>query len=88
MTAVHIAALHFGGSKEAAKKRLQRIKAAKLIGERTRRVNEPAVLFLTRKGFSLLSDEGQLADFPKLSVSAFEKRADVSALMADVLPNC
>lgn len=80
MTSAHIAALYFKGSREAAKKRLQKIKAAGLINERKRRVNEPAVFFLTRKGFSLLADEGQLENFPKLSVSAFEKRADVSAL--------
>src|SRR6266545_3572123 len=79
-TAAHIATFHFGGSKEAAKKRLQKLKAAALIGERKRRVNEPSILFLTRKGFSLLADEGQLEDFPKLSVSAFEKRSDVSPL--------
>src|SRR5205823_4480357 len=80
MTAAHIAALYFGGSKEAGKKRLQKLKSAGLIGERKRRVNEPAVLFLTRKGFSLLGNEGQLEDFPRLSATAFEKRADVSAL--------
>jgi hypothetical protein len=80
MTAAHIASLYFGGSREAAKKRLQKLKAANLLSERKRRVNEPAVLFLTRKGFSILSNDAQLADFPKLSVAAFEKRADVSAL--------
>jgi hypothetical protein len=80
MTATHIAALHFAGSKEAAKKRLQKVKAAGLISERKRRVNEPAVLFLTRKGFTLLSNENLLSDYPRLSAAAFEKRADVSAL--------
>jgi Replication-relaxation len=80
MTSAHVAALYFGDSREAAKKRLQKIKTTGLIAERKRRVNEPAVLFLTRKGFSLLADEGQLEEFPKLSISAFEKRADVSAL--------
>lgn len=80
MTAAHMAALHFAGSKEAAKKRLQKLKTAGLISERKRRVNEPSVLFLTRKGFALLSSENLLAEFPRLSATAFEKRANVSPL--------
>src|SRR5579864_3879777 len=74
MTSPQISALYFAGKREAAKKRLQKLKAAGLINERKRRVNEPSVLFLTRRGFSFLRDEGQLQDFPKLSISAFEKR--------------
>src|SRR5437870_10925407 len=80
MTTAHIAALYFAGSREAAKKRLQKLKAARLVGERKRRVNEPSVLFLTRKGHSILTAENQLSEFPKLSSSAFEKRANVSDL--------
>src|ERR1022692_1218765 len=80
MTTVHVADLFFGDSREAAKKRLQKIKAAGFIGERKRRVNEKSVLFLTRKGFLLLAGHDQLGGFPKLSASAFEKRADVNAL--------
>jgi Replication-relaxation len=80
MSGAQIASIYFQGSKEAAKKRLQKVKAAGLIGERKRRISEPAILFLTRKGFSLLKEEGQIADFPRLSAMAFEKRADVSPL--------
>jgi hypothetical protein len=80
MSAAHIAALYFAGSKEAAKKRLQKLKAAGVITERKRRVNEPSILFLTRKGFTLLSNGNLLSGFPQLSVTAFEKRAAVSAL--------
>ena len=80
MTAAHIAALYFGGSGEAAKKRLQKIKTESLIGERKRRVNEKSVLFLTRKGHALLTQQDLLSEFPKLSSSAFEKRASVSDL--------
>ncbi len=80
MTAAHIAKLFFDGKKEATKKRLQKIKAAGFISERKRRVNEPSVLFLTRKGFALLSNENLLEDYPKLSATTFEKRANVSAL--------
>ena len=50
MTADHIATLYFGGKSEYTKKRLQKLKAAGLISERPRRMNEPAVLCLTRKG--------------------------------------
>jgi hypothetical protein len=57
MTAWHIATVYFDGKKEAAKKRLQKIKNAGLIGERKRRVNEPAVLFLTRKAHTLLNQQ-------------------------------
>jgi hypothetical protein len=80
MTAAHVAALYFDGRREAAKKRLQKLKTAGLVSERKRRVNEPSILFLTRKGFTLLSDENLLAGYPRLSAAAFEKRADVSPL--------
>src|SRR5438067_1876123 len=80
MTSAHVAALYFDGKSEAAKKRLQKIKSAGLIGERKRRVNEKSVLFLTRKGHALLEKEELLKQFPQLSPSAFEKRANVSEL--------
>ncbi len=57
MTTAHIAAPYFDGKKEAAKKRLQKIKAAGLISERKPRVNEKSILFLSRKGFTLLQRE-------------------------------
>jgi hypothetical protein len=71
MTAAHIAALYFDCKK---------IKAAGLISERKRRVNEPSVLFLTHKGHARLTERGAISDFPRLSPTAFEKRADVSRL--------
>lgn len=80
MTAAHISALHFDGSREAAKKRLHKIKAAGLIGERRRRVNEPSILFLTRKAFGLLHAHGALSGYPALGPSSFEKRVPVGEL--------
>jgi hypothetical protein len=80
MTAKHIAALYFDGSREAAKKRLQKMKAVGLIAERKRRVNEPSVLSLTRKSHALLEGRDLLSQFPRLSPSVFEKRANVSDL--------
>src|SRR6266581_4708905 len=76
----HIAALYFGGRQEAAKKRLQKLKAAGFIAERPRRPYEPAVLFLTRAAFMLLTEHGALADCPQLSWAQLEKRARVSDL--------
>ena len=67
MTTEHIAALHFDGRKEAAKKRLQKLKSAKLIAERARQVNEPSVLFLTRQAFALLHEHGVLKEYPPIA---------------------
>jgi len=78
MTAAHIADIYFNGSYEAAKKRLQKIKAAGLITERRRLVIEPSILFLTRKAFILLKNKGFLSAYPPLALSTLEKRAAVS----------
>lgn len=80
MTAAHIAVLYFDGKKEAAKKRLQKLKTAKLIGERKRRVSEPSALVLTRNSIALLQKEGVLADYPKMSAVSLQKRAQVSEI--------
>jgi len=80
LTLAHAAALHFDGRQEAAKKRIQKLKAAGLVGERPRRAYEPSILFLTRRGFSILSERGSLSDYPTLTSASFEKRAHVSEL--------
>jgi hypothetical protein len=80
MTAAHVTALFFDGKREYTKKRLQKLKAAGLVGERKRNANEPSVLFLPRKAFALLTAHGQLSEYPSLSKSSFEARASVSAL--------
>lgn len=80
MTAKHLAALYFAGNDEAAKKRLQKLKAVGLVAERARRVNDPSILFLTRKGFKLLEGDGSLSRYPPLGVTSFERRTQVSAL--------
>ena len=43
-------------------------------------MNEPSVLFLTRKGHAILEKQQLLSAFPKLSTAVFEKRASVSDL--------
>jgi len=78
MTSAHVAALYFGGRKEAAKKRLQKLKTAGLIGERTRRVYEPSVLYLTQKALAFLRAQGVLSEYPQLGPFSLEKRARVS----------
>ena len=80
MTLEHMAAFYFDERKEAAKKRVQKLKAAGLLNERPRRVNEPSVHFLTAKAFKLLAEHGHLAEYPRFSQSTLEKRAQVSAL--------
>jgi hypothetical protein len=80
MTAAHVATLYFNGSKEAAKKRLQKLKVAGLIGERRRSAFEPAILFLTRKAFDLLREHGVLTEYPRLNKVSLDKRTRVSDL--------
>jgi hypothetical protein len=80
MTAEHIAAIHFEGRYEAARKRLQKLKTAGYVGERPRRAYDPAVLFLTKKAFSLLCEHGAIAEYPKTTWKSLEKRVRVSPL--------
>src|SRR5882724_9942669 len=67
MTLAHAAGLYFNGSREAAKKRIQKLKAAGLIGERARKAYEPSILFLTREGFTLMQERGLLHDAPQIA---------------------
>jgi integrase len=80
MTLAHAAALFFDGKPEAAKKRVQKLKAAGCVRERPRQTYEPSVLFLTAGAFTLLSQHGKLAAFPAVSLTSWEKRAQVSDL--------
>jgi len=80
MTSAHIATLHFDGKPEAAKKRLQKLKAAGLLGERKRRPYEPSVLFLTRQALALLDAQGVLAEYPRLDSDSLDKRSRVGVL--------
>lgn len=80
MTAEHVAAIYFEGRYEAARKRLQKLKAAGYVGERPRRTYDPAVLFLTRKAFAALCQSGAIADLPQMSWPSLEKRVRVSDL--------
>lgn len=78
MTMDHAATLYFDGKREATKKRLQKLKSARLITERPRHTFEPSVLFLTRKGLELLHSEGVLKDYPPFHLPELDRRARVS----------
>lgn len=78
MTAGHAAAIYFDGRREAAKKRLQRLKAAGYVGERKRRIVDPSLLFLTTDGLRLLRDHGVLAEYPPIGIPTLARRAQIS----------
>ena len=80
MTKDHATGLYFEGKGEAAKKRLQKLKAAKLIADRPRKAFEPSILFLTRDGLDLLQKRGVLNDYPAFDLPALDRRARVSDL--------
>jgi len=80
MTLRHIAAIHFEGHREAAKKRVQRLKVAGLIGERSRLPQEPAVHSISRKGFDELQKRRMLERYPQMGWGTVEKRVRVSKL--------
>ena len=68
------------GRDQAAKKRVQKLKAAGLICERARRAYDRSVLFLARKGFEVLLEQDHLSQYPQRSWKALEKRVQVSEL--------
>lgn len=80
LTAEHIADLHFSGRREAAKKRLQKLKAAQVISARKRRAFEPEILFLAPAGLALLRQRGVLTDYPEIGRQALLARTRVSDL--------
>jgi hypothetical protein len=80
MTTAQVCALYFAGKSEAAKKRLQKLKSHKLIGERPRRVYAPSILFLSKRGFVELLSREMLKDYPRMTWHNLEKRVQVSEL--------
>ncbi len=80
MTLTHAAELHFGGSFEAAKKRVQKLKSAGLLAERVRKRYQPSILHLTHQAFAVLKEHKQLDGYPPLAWQSMEKRARVSSM--------
>lgn len=80
MSLSHVTSLYFGGRGEAAKKRIQQLKASEYIGERPRQPYHPSLLFLKAKGFRVLSEGGYLSGYPAPSWEHFRKRVWISEL--------
>jgi hypothetical protein len=80
LTVEQVTAIYFEDRDPAARKRMWKLKKADLVRERPRRAYEPALLFLSRKALRLLVEHGHIADYPKLSAAAYEKRTRVSPL--------
>ncbi len=80
MTLAHIAAMYFDGKPEAAKKRVQRLKAGGWMAERPRRSTEPATHTLTAAGVTLLAEAGRLDSYSNIPATVLKKRTQVSDL--------
>jgi hypothetical protein len=78
MTRNHAALLYFDGRKEAAKKRIQKLKAASLVTDR-RRPYRPSVLSLSKRGFQTLKKAGYLPDIPELIWANVQRRTRLAA---------
>jgi hypothetical protein len=79
LTLRHIATLIFDGSREAAKKRVQKLKTAGLVLERRRKAYEAGILFLSKRGLECLKQQEKLPE-ECTTIASFSKRAQVSEL--------
>ena len=80
MTVRHISTLYFGARREAARKRVQRLKHFGYLTMRRTKLYEPALYAITQKAFELLHRQGLLNEYPKLRWTAHERRFRVSDL--------
>lgn len=71
--------IHFAGGTEAAKKRVQKLKAAGYLAERPRRAYDPSILFLIRKSFTALAESRNLDDYLPLDWTTLEMREATTA---------
>jgi hypothetical protein len=78
MTLEHITRLYFNGRSEAAKKRVQRLKSGRYLGERVRNLYEPSILYLAERAFTALVERGAIHKYPSLTWSQLKKRLHVS----------
>jgi len=81
MTIKQTASLYFDGRFDAAKKRLQKLEAAGFIAKRARRVQDPALYSLTRKGYMSLKEDGMLDPLLELGWARMQDRINVSEMM-------
>lgn len=80
MTIEHASSLYFDGHGEYAKKRLQKLKSARVIAERPRKQFEPSVLFLLHAGLIALRERGILSSYPDITIPTLARRAQVSEI--------
>jgi hypothetical protein len=80
MTVEQVSTLFFDDRLEAARKRIWKLKTAGLVRERPRRAYEPSVLLLTTSALRILLRDGHVEDYPRLNLTALQKRARVSPL--------
>jgi len=80
LTLKHAADLCFEGKLEAAKKRIQKLKLAKLIASRHQRVHEPGIVFLTEEGLRLLRSDCALCQLPNMPRNTVRTRLPPSGL--------
>jgi Replication-relaxation len=80
LTLDHIRTLYFPGKNEMAKKRVQRLKGAGLISERSRRIGQPSVLHITWKGYIALREGCHVGGNAHLTAKTFARRMAVSDL--------
>lgn len=78
MAARHVVALYFRGRAEMAKKRLQRLKTARLVTARARSRFSPASIFLTLHGIRTLASRGILREYATAYGPSLDKRTRVS----------
>jgi hypothetical protein len=75
MTYQHITDLHFSGRRAYADKRIRKLKVDKFLIERPRRLTDPAVLSLSKKGYEALLAAGELGEqYPELTWPQLERR--------------
>ncbi len=78
MTTAHVARIYFEGRAEMAKKRLQKLKSARLVRGRPRSTFERSCLVITSRGIGVLRPAGQLRKYERLPAAPGWKRSQVS----------
>lgn len=77
MTIEQAGLLHFG-SYDAAKKRTQKLKAARYIRERVRKISDPSILSLAKAGLEVLLNDGHLEGLPRMGWTVLDRRLRVT----------
>jgi hypothetical protein len=82
----HLSTLYFGGRLEAARKRVQKLKAAGILNERPRKATEPSIYCVSRRAFEILEKHGVLREYAAtLSTASTQLIAIAHTIYSDVL---